>query len=301
MICKPKLLLHPDKWSNAVVPYLEHLFDEYFERVFIDPSETYDPKASIVYTHCLDTHWVIDWRDNGYQVAVDNLWEVPWPNRPDSVFTIMPSPWFFRANESLCYEYLGYHQYTRMPNITKTFLMLMNDKRLHRDQIYEQIDLDNSLHSYIGRGVLLNHNDIDITDHAWQRYSNPDWYNITNFSMIVESVTFSEPLGPTEKTYKPIAFEHPFMLWGPAGYLKQLHQQGFQTFDHIIDESYDNEQDHSVRLSKIIDQVNMLKNIELTDEETVKRTRHNHSLFFDTAWSKQQFDKNLFQPLLELL
>ena len=32
MICKPKLLLHPDKWSNAVVPYLEHLFDEYFER-----------------------------------------------------------------------------------------------------------------------------------------------------------------------------------------------------------------------------------------------------------------------------
>ena len=301
MSAKPKLLLHPDKWSNAVSSFLSPLFDEHFERVFIDPLVTYDPKESIVYTHCIDADWVIPWRDNGYKVVIDNLWESPWPNLPNDVNVIYPNLWFFRANESLWFESLGYDQYLRVPNITKTFLMLMNIQRLHRDQIWEQINLDNSIHSYVGRGTPLNHNDTVTTDGNWQRYFNPDWYNTTNFSMVVESTVMPEPLGLTEKTWKPIAFQHPFILWGPAGYLDQLHKQGFQTFEHIIDESYDTEPNHAIRLSMIIEQVNMLKDIELTDEETVKRTMHNHNLFFNTAWSKQQFDENLFRPMLELL
>ena len=91
------------------------------------------------------------------------------------------------------------------------------------------------------------------------------------------------------------------MIWGPPGYLDLIQQQGFQTFDHVIDESYDSEQNNDTRLSMIIEQVNKLKNIKLTDDETVKRTTHNHNLFFDTTWSKQQFYKNLFSPMLELL
>ena len=86
-----------------------------------------------------------------------------------------------------------------------------------------------------------------------------------------------------------------------AGYLNQLHDQGFCTFDHIIDESYNTEQDHATRLTMIIEQVNKIKDIKLTDTETVKRTMHNHNLFFDTQWSRHKFNENLFQPMLELL
>ena len=298
---KPKLLLHPDKWSNARHAHLELLFDEYFERILIDETATYNTKDTIVYTDCLDTDWVIPWRDRGFQVVIDNLWEMPTVGLPTNTVIIQPGYWFFRANESMWYKSLGYDQYQRKPNITKTFLMFLHKQYPFRDQIFDQIDLTDSIHSYRERGIRLNYADAPLDESNWQRYFNPDWYNITNFSMVVESTMEPELLGHTEKTWKSIAYHHPFMIWGPAGYLDLLQQQGFQTFDHVIDESYDSEQNNDIRLSMIIEQVNKLKNIKLTDDETVKRTTHNHNLFFDTTWSKQQFYKNLFSPMLELL
>lgn len=296
---KPKLLLDPDKWSNAVAPHLEKLFDQYFDRVFIDSTATYNPKECIVYTHCLDTNWIIPWRDRGFKVVIDNLWEDHWANLPGGVHIIEPDLWFYRANESLWFKSLGFDQYQRKPAITKNFLMLMNLVRPHRDLIWKQIDLTNSIYSYQGRGIKLNY--VDSTAADWQRHFDPDWYNITNFSVVVESTIEPEPLGPTEKTWKPIAFHHPFLLWGPAGYLENLHQQGFQTFDHIVDESYDSEPVHLLRLQKIIEQTTKLKNIMLTDQETIKRTNHNYNLFYNTSWSEQQFRQNLLLPLLNLL
>lgn len=298
---KPKLLLHPDKWSNATAFFLQPLFDEYFEIVFIDPLTTYNNKECIVYSHCVDANWVIPWRDRGFVVVVDNLWENPWKNLPSDIHLIKPGRWFLRANESLWYKALGYDQYQRCPNITKTFLMFINRKTPHRDQIWQRIDLDNSIYSYHGRGIELNYADASPSDPGWQREFNPDWYNLTNYSLVVETVLFPEDVWHTEKTWKPIAFYHPFILWGPPGYIKDLQDQGFKTFNHIIDESYDAELDNSKRLDMIINQVNKLKDICLTDVETVNRTIHNRNLFFDTEWSTQQFRQHLFEPILNLL
>ena len=298
---KLKLLLFPDQWSNAKAHFLEPLYSEYFELVPIDSTATYDPSKCIVYSHCLDTNWTIPWRDCGFKVVIDNLWEETQKNLPNDVYIIKANRWFFRANESLWYTALGYNQYQRNPVITKTFLMLMNVRRDHRDQIWQQIDLTNSIHSYHGRGIKLNYTDKDTAAADWQRAFNPDWYNITNFSMVVESTVIPEQLWHSEKTWKPIAFYHPFILWGPPGYIQDLREQGFASFDHIIDESYDKELDHAKRLAMIIDQVNRLKTIRLTDAETVKRTMHNHNLFFNTEWSKSQFYKNLFCPILNIL
>ena len=43
----------------------------------------------------------------------------------------------------------------------------------------------------------------------------------------------------TEKTFKAIATERPFMLYAPSGSLDMLKKEGFKTFDFWIDESYD--------------------------------------------------------------
>jgi hypothetical protein len=43
----------------------------------------------------------------------------------------------------------------------------------------------------------------------------------------------------SEKTFKPIACSHPFVILGAKGSLKELHKLGYITFDNLIDESYD--------------------------------------------------------------
>lgn len=82
---------------------------------------------------------------------------------------------------------------------------------------------------------------------------------LTNFqeaadSMIyaaTETVYFGQRLHITEKTFKAIALEMPFVLVAPAGSLAYMRDYGFKTFDTVWDESYDQELDDFARLEKI--------------------------------------------------
>jgi hypothetical protein len=48
---------------------------------------------------------------------------------------------------------------------------------------------------------------------------------------------------------------HPFVVAANVGYLKDLRNMGFQTFGHVIDESYDLIEDVQQRLNRIADVV----------------------------------------------
>jgi hypothetical protein len=54
-----------------------------------------------------------------------------------------------------------------------------------------------------------------------------------------ETVYFGSRLHLTEKTFKAIALEMPFVLVAPAHSLEYLRSYGFRTFSPLIDESYD--------------------------------------------------------------
>jgi hypothetical protein len=51
--------------------------------------------------------------------------------------------------------------------------------------------------------------------------------------------------------FKPIVARRPFFLVSTPGSLAYLKSYGFKTFDRWIDESYDQEQDHYIRIEKI--------------------------------------------------
>jgi len=55
----------------------------------------------------------------------------------------------------------------------------------------------------------------------------------------------------TEKTFKAIALEMPFVLVAPAHSLKYLRSYGFQTFEPYIDESYDLITDPILRIERV--------------------------------------------------
>ena len=100
------------------------------------------------------------------------------------------------------------------------------------------------------------------TDNHYKKYTlfNNDWGEIylqpepyidTYFSLVTETV-FEYPYSfRTEKIWKPIAMGHPFIAVSNMGYYRDLHNMGFKTFGHVIDESFDLIKDNQQRIERI--------------------------------------------------
>jgi hypothetical protein len=81
-------------------------------------------------------------------------------------------------------------------------------------------------------------------------------YRDTYFSLVTETV-FNYPYSfRTEKIWKPIAVGHPFIAVANRGFYRDLRKMGFQTFDHVIDESFDlidSSQDRIERIASVVE------------------------------------------------
>jgi hypothetical protein len=114
-------------------------------------------------------------------------------------------------------------------------------------------------------------------------------YANTKFEVVLETLFDDERIQLTEKILRPIACGHPFILASTKGSLEYLREYGFKTFDGIIDETYDTEQDPVKRLHLII---NTMKTIATwTEEEQTLNwakineiTKHNKQHFFSTEF-----------------
>lgn len=78
------------------------------------------------------------------------------------------------------------------------------------------------------------------------------------FHVVTETVYFLPKLHLTEKIFKPIVARRPFFLVAAPGNLAYLRSYGFKTFDRWIDESYDQEIDHYMRIEKITSELKRL-------------------------------------------
>jgi len=115
----------------------------------------------------------------------------------------------------------------------------------------------------------------------------PEMYKNTYFSVVTESVTEFSPF-LTEKIFKPLLAGHPFIVLGSAGYYQKLKELGFQTFDTVIDESFDLEQDVVKRCAMIAAQVDRLCNINLAEFHVKVRDicEHNRQHYINNQWSE---------------
>ena len=87
--------------------------------------------------------------------------------------------------------------------------------------------------------------------------------------VVTETVYFLPKLHLTEKVFKPIVAQRPFILVAAPGNLAYLKSYGFKTFDRWIDESYDTEQDHYVRIEKITAEIEKLCALSKTELDTM--------------------------------
>lgn len=81
-------------------------------------------------------------------------------------------------------------------------------------------------------------------------------YVDTYFSLVTETICAESDVSfRTEKIAKPLAMAHPFIVAANRGYYRDLRNLGFQTFDHLLDESFDlidNAQDRMDRLITVV-------------------------------------------------
>ena len=105
----------------------------------------------------------------------------------------------------------------------------------------------------------------ELFNREWgEIYLQPEPYIDTYFSLVTETV-FEQPWPfRTEKIAKPLMMGHPFILATSPGYYRSLHQLGFKTFGHVIDESFDSIDHHQDRMDRIIDIVQDLCRQDLT-------------------------------------
>jgi hypothetical protein len=200
--------------------------------------------------------------------------------------------------------------------------MPMHMIRDHRDRAIQTLApvLDQALYSYVGRGRRLP-NDIDPTiplSVYWIYYFNPDWYNSTDFSVVVESYMRSdywipsEGPGPimyrtevSEKIFKPLAYQHPFVVFGSVDTLKYLKREGFETFSNLWDESYDAIDNDAVRHAAVSERVIQIVNdVDFNqgfDALTQEKLAHNHARFFDTSMVEKRFVDEIIGDVLRFL
>jgi len=100
-----------------------------------------------------------------------------------------------------------------------------------------------------------------------------------------ETVYFGRRTHITEKTFKAIALEMPFVLVAPAGSLAYLREYGFQTFGDIFDESYDEETDDIRRVERVTKLLKDLDNLSAKERQQIHRAclpavEHNYNHFY---------------------
>ena len=116
-----------------------------------------------------------------------------------------------------------------------------------------------------------------------------------------ETVYFGRRLHITEKTFKAIALEMPFVLVAPAGSLEYMRSYGFRTFGDVFDESYDEETDDVLRVEKVTRLLKDLDSLSARERHEVHRAclsavEHNYEHFYGTG-----LEKILWQELQDML
>jgi hypothetical protein len=143
--------------------------------------------------------------------------------------------------------------------ITHNFLMPIGRFRPYRGLFLHLLgmEIQKSLHSMLWQNV----SNFDAVEDETKRYTfeysrkyEPKWYSSTYFTMVIET-SQTDSVFITEKTFKPIMYGHPFMIYGSKNTLSTLQKYGFNTFPELFNELYDEIDDPSERAKFIVEQI----------------------------------------------
>jgi hypothetical protein len=202
---------------------------------------------------------------------------------------------------------------------SKFFDVLLGRQKYHRDLIFNKIDHEKNIvtymsadesvslsqcdqHNFIWPGEIIGA-DPSLTDTAsivvvdgvivsLSQIIPVDIYNLTRYSLVCESQCENNFSFFTEKIIKPMLAKRLFLVSSGKFFLKNLRSFGFKTFDGIIDESYDLEYRLDYRTDLILEQANCLYNLDTSAVYVQAQSiiQHNFDLVMNRDWQKEMID-----------
>lgn len=322
---KPKLLYRSADMSNFRTGWILPLVTEHFDMIEYDTDTSYSPDHAVFTTYQQDflaEPWYHDLEQSGHRIILDHLFDSDVDTtsfRLHSTKLDLRNGHWSWYHAALLGQHYGYDSYKPEPAHTHDFLCLMNKQREHRDRVQQDLEpeLESAIWSYVERGRDIQDSEQHRSPMYWAYYNNPDWYNSTAWSLVVESYMrgdswFRSPSYPnyrteiSEKTYKPMAYYHPFIVVGSEGTLRWIKSQGFETFDNLWDESYDTIPSDAARLDQCLAlsrHVVLHYNSKVTEWDLITQLKlqHNHEHFYDIELIRKRFAKEIVAPILEFL
>jgi hypothetical protein len=227
---------------------------------------------------------------------------------------IVAVPSWYWITDQQHFRYFRLHEYRPQPAITHRFLMTIEKIRPERDYLCDQLAdlLPQSLYSYRHRNVFLPNDSTEHMGGPYQRYVNPAWLDATPFTLIVEtyidesavsgfSLTNNDRHFLCEKSYKPLAYKHPFIMASTQGNLAYLLSQGFESFPELWDESYDHIADWQERIRRIVEIVRDFDVRSLDNPRVKEKLQHNSARFFDKDLVQSLLNSTIIEPVLEFV
>lgn len=98
-------------------------------------------------------------------------------------------------------------------------------------------------------------------------------YNETYFSVVTETFFFRKERPDeygrflSEKTFKPVAMKHPFIIVSTPNFLDKFKELGYKSFSPWINENYDKEDDDATRMMMIVREIERLVNLSSEELE----------------------------------
>jgi hypothetical protein len=308
---KINLILSRTSHTSFHNDFIGNIIKEYFNILYIDCATDINKENSILVVNCMDIVnnkplWCNELYQQGYKIVVDSLWCLG-DYGFERAYNLSNKNWFW-YHESLLAIHNNYHVYVPNKKYNKLGLMPMGLIKQSHDLLFARVNeyLDDFVYSYIQRIGKYLPDDLppmwtDTTNGTGQhqRYFNPKWYDDTYFSLVSETVVDDNSgLHITEKTFKPIAFQHPYLLWAQPGVLKHLKSLGFETYENLFDESYDSIIDINQRLDIVVDNIKNFNKVSY-DQLTLEKIKHNHNLFFNIELIRQRMINEIVTPILE--
>ena len=321
---KPKLVCIDETFLNGASGHHLPLFGQYFDITNYDPTQVYGIETTFMYRYD-ESRDKASRHEGKSKFIADGVWESQFSctdNFDQDTLGLINAGYTHNDRVLAVPKWFWFEEHfsqqdkktliTDLPHThdkSKSFLLQMGDAKQARIQLYDALKqkdlLKNSLHSFLEYGIGLEGNfpkaEYDTNNPPFpQRAYRPEWYNDTNFTVVVETMNGLID-GPddcfiTEKTMKPIMYGHPFIVLGDKGTYSALRSWGFHTFPELFDQSFDFEENLNKKIEIVCEQI-----AKYQHKDVENKIVDNFNRFWNTELVEQLMIEQMIEPMLEFI